>query len=48
MPDRLRPAPEPRALALKALSTRRRQLTEPIAMEKTRLGQACDEGIAAS
>jgi transposase len=48
MPDRLRPAPEPEALALKALSTRRRQLTELIAMEKTRLGQAFDEGIAAS
>jgi transposase len=48
MPDRLRPAPEPQALALKALSTRRRQLTELIAMEKTRLGQALDEGLAAS
>jgi transposase len=48
MPDRLRPAPEPQALALKALSTRRRQLTELIAMEKTRLGQAFDEGLAAS
>jgi transposase len=48
MPDRLRPAPEPEALALKALSTRRRQLTELIAMEKTRLGQALDEGLAAS
>jgi len=39
MPDRLRPAPEPEAIALKALSTRRRQLTELIAMEKTRLAQ---------
>lgn len=48
MPDRLRPAPDGQALALKALSTRRRQLTELIAMEKTRLGQAFDEGIAAS
>ena len=48
MPDRLRPAPEPQALALKALSTRRRQLTELIAMEKTRLGQALDQGLAAS
>lgn len=48
MPDRLRPAPEPEAMALKALSTRRRQLTELIAMEKTRLGQALDEGLAAS
>lgn len=48
MPDRLRPAPSPEALALKALSTRRRQLTELIAMEKTRLAQAFDAGIAAS
>ena len=48
MPERLRPAPEPEAIALKALSTRRRQLTELIAMEKTRLAQALDEGIAAS
>jgi transposase len=48
MPDRIRPAPAPEALALKALSTRRRQLTELIAMEKTRLGQAFDEAIAAS
>lgn len=48
MPDRLRPAPEPEALALKALSTRRRQLTELIAMEKTRLAQAFDETLAAS
>jgi transposase len=48
MPDRLRPAPESEALALEALSTRRRQLTELIAVEKTRLGQAFDEGLAAS
>ena len=48
MPDRLRPAPEPQAFALKALSTRRRQLTELIAMEKTRLGQAFDASVAAS
>jgi transposase len=48
MPERLRPAPEPQTLALKALSTRRRQLTELVAMEKTRLGQAFDETIAAS
>ena len=48
MPDRLRPAPEPEALALKALSTRRRQLTELIAMEKTRLAQAFGAEIAAS
>jgi transposase len=48
MPERLRPAPAPEAIALKALSTRRRQLTELIAMEKTRLAQAFDAGIAAS
>jgi transposase len=48
MPERLRPAPEPDEIALKALSTRRRQLTELIAMEKTRLAQAFDETIAAS
>jgi transposase len=48
MPDRLRSAPPPEAIALKALSTRRRQLTELVAMEKTRLGQAFDDGIATS
>ena len=48
MPDRLRPAPAPEQVALKALSTRRRQLTELIAMEKTRLAQVVDAGIAAS
>jgi transposase len=48
MPDRLRPAPAPEQVALKALSTRRRQLTELIAMEKTRLAQAVDADIAAS
>ena len=48
MPERLRPAPAPDAIALKALSTRRRQLTELIAMEKTRLAQAFDATIAAS
>jgi transposase len=47
MPERLRPA-EPDAIAPKALSTRRRQLTELVAMEKTRLAQAFDESIAAS
>ena len=48
MPERLRPAPPPDQIALKALSTRRRQLTELIAMEKTRLAQAFDAEIAAS
>ena len=47
MPERLRPAPEPQTLAMKTLSTCRRQLTELVAMEKTRLGQAFDETIAA-
>ena len=46
MPERLRPAPAPQALALKALSTRRRQLVELVAMERTRLGQAFDAAIA--
>ena len=48
MPDRLRPAPESEALALKALSIRRRQLTELVAMEKPRLGRALDDGLATS
>jgi transposase len=48
MPDRLRPAPAPEAIAIKALSTRRRQLTELVAMEKTRLAQAFDAEIADS
>ena len=48
MPERLRPAPEPEAIAIKALSTRRRQLTELVAMEKTRLAQAFDAEIAQS
>jgi transposase len=48
MPKRLRSAPEHGQVALKALSTRRRQLTELIAMEKTRLAQAVDAEIAAS
>jgi transposase len=48
MPKRLRPARDPGQVALKALSTRRRQLTELIAMEKTRLAQAVDAEIAAS
>ena len=35
-------------IALKALSTRRRQLTEMIAMEKTRLKQALDPLVSES
>jgi transposase len=39
MTDAIRPLPSADQLVLKALSTRRRQLTEMIAMEKTRLKQ---------
>jgi transposase len=42
MSDAVRPLPCADQTALKALSTRRRQLTEMIAMEKTRLKQARD------
>ena len=42
MPDTLRPLPSAEQSALKALSTRRRQITEMIAMEKTRLKQALE------
>ena len=42
MTDAIRPLPSAEQLALKALSTRRRQLTEMIAMEKTRLKQAIE------
>ncbi len=40
MREAIRPLPSAQQLALKALSLRRRQLTEMIAMEKTRLKQA--------
>ena len=43
MQDAARPVPSPEALELRALSTRRRQLVEMIAMEKTRLKQALDD-----
>jgi len=42
MTDAIRPLPNPEQIALKALSSRRRQLTELIAMEKTRLKQAVE------
>ena len=42
MSDAMHPVPSPKALALKALSARRRQLTQLIATEKTRLKQALD------
>lgn len=48
MSDACRPIPSAETLALRALSTRRRQLVEMIAMEKTRLKQALDDDIAAS
>jgi transposase len=42
MTDALRPVPTANQQALKALATRRRQLVEMIAMEKTRLKQVAD------
>lgn len=42
MSDAVRPLPDADAQALKALSVRRRQLTELIAIEKTRLKQATE------
>jgi transposase len=48
MPQVVRPVPDKEALKLRAFSTRRRQLVEMIAMEKTRLKQAFDTEIAAS
>jgi transposase len=48
MTDAIRPLPTAEQLALRALSTRRRQLTEMIAMEKTRLKQALEPMLLAS
>ena len=48
MTGAIRPLPSDRQLAVKALATRRRQLVEMIAMEKTRLKQAIDPGIMQS
>jgi transposase len=48
MRDTVRPIPDTDALKLRALSTRRRQLVEMIAMEKTRLKQALDPEIVES
>jgi transposase len=48
MRDAARPIPDAEALKLRALSTRRRQLVEMIAMEKTRLRQALDPEIVES
>ena len=48
MSDVVRPLPSEDQLALKALATRRRQVVEIIAMEKTRLKQATDPLILES
>jgi len=48
VPDIVRPVPEPHILRIRALSSRRRQIVEMIAAEKTRLKQADDATIAAS
>ena len=48
MQDAARPVPSPKAFEIRALSTRRRQLVEMIAMEKVRLKQTLDEAIAQS
>jgi transposase len=48
MTDAVRPAMSPAALELRALSTRRRQLVEMIAAEKTRLKQAFEPVLMAS
>jgi transposase len=48
MSDAIRPLPSQHQLAIKALATRRRQLVEMIAIEKTRLKQAPDPRIAGS
>ena len=48
MADELRPLKDAEQAILKALSTRRRQLTESIAIEKTRLKQAFDPLIVES
>lgn len=48
MSDATRPVPGPKAFEIRALSSRRRQLVEMIAMEKTRLKQALDAAVAES
>src|SRR3569623_926692 len=48
MHDAARPVPGPEAFQIRALSTRRRQLVELAAMEKTRLKQALAPEIAES
>ena len=48
MPMTLRPMPNADTVRIRSLSTRRRQIVEMIASEKTRLKQALDETIADS
>jgi len=48
MSDVVRPVPELQTMRIRALSSRRRQIVEMIAVEKTRLKQAADETIMAS
>lgn len=48
VPDIVRPVPEPQILRIRALSSRRRQIVEMIAAEKTRLKQADDVFIVES
>ena len=48
MSEVIRPVPSAQALEIRALSTRRRQLVEMIAMEKTRLKQVLDPVLLAS
>lgn len=48
MQDAARPVPSAKVFEIRALSTRRRQLVEMIAMEKTRLKQTLDEAVAES
>lgn len=48
MEDASRPVPNSKAFEIKALSTRRRQIVEMAAMEKTRLKQTLDEAVAVS
>ncbi len=48
MTDVARPLPSAEAMEIRALSTRRRQVVDLAAAEKTRLKQALDEDIAAS
>lgn len=48
MQDAARPVPDDKAFEIRALSTRRRQLVEMAAKEKTRLRQTLDEPVADS